>query len=101
MTKLDDRFYVVLEPSFGRIEDEHGNRRATAFKATRLTRGRPSTRSGETAVRINLEVDGSLFESLIPIVNIELGERDLFVNSAVEVTAVPEPEEDSEAPDGA
>ena len=45
MTKLDDRFYVVLEPSFGRIEDEHGNRRATAFKATRAKPARQISRT--------------------------------------------------------
>ena len=94
MVKLDDSCYVVLEPTLSRPDSE-GRRRATSFRATRITRGLPVTRSGETAVRLNLTVDSSVFEALIPIVEIELGERDLFVNTAVEVTAIPE-EPDSE-----
>ena len=90
--QLSDHAYVVLEPTFSRYADANGNRKATGFKATRLTRGRPQTRSGETAVRLNLLVDSSVFEALVPIVEIELGERELFVNSAVEVT--PSPDED-------
>lgn len=95
MTKLSDAFFVVLEPTFSRHADENGFRKATGFKAVRLTRGMPSTRYGETAMRLNVEVDSSLFEALIPIVNVELGERDLFVNTAVEVISDP-PEVDSE-----
>ena len=94
MAKLEDSAYVVLEATYSRFVDPEGRRAATSFRATRITRGKPITRQNEVAVRLNLVIDSSVFESLVPIVEIELGERDLFVNTAVEVTV--RPEDDSE-----
>lgn len=90
MSKLSDEFYAVLIPKrsrYGSPRPETGQMPWESFKVDRIVKGRPTTKTNEVAVRLKLVVDSSIFDKLIPTVEIELGERALFVNTAVEVIA--------------
>jgi hypothetical protein len=97
MTKLTDGFYLILAPNKLGARNEHGIPTVRGFRASALRRERPATRDGEVAVRLNLTIDSSVFEAVIPVVEVELGEHDTFVNVAVQV--VPEPPVEDEEPE--
>lgn len=100
MPKMKEEFFAVLAPkraNYGPAREETGTRDWESFRVDRITRSRPVTKVNEVAVRLNLIVDSSIFDKLIPKVEIELGERELFVNTKVEVNGVAvedEPEDD-------
>jgi hypothetical protein len=88
MSKLDEEFYAILVPkraNYGPVRSETGTRDWDSFRVDRIVRTRPTTKTNEVAVRLKLSVDSSIFDKLIPVVEIELGERELFVNTAVEI----------------
>lgn len=88
MPKLSEDFYAVIVPQraqSGSVRPETGTRPWTGFRVDRITRNRPVTKNSERAVRLTLNLDSSIFDILVPQVTIELGERDLFVNTRVEV----------------
>ena len=90
MAKLKEDFYAVLVPkrsSYGPVRPETGMKDWESFRVDRIVRSRPTTKTNEVAVRLKLVVDSSIFDKLIPTVEIELGERSLFVNTAVEILA--------------
>ncbi len=88
MSQLNEDFYAVLVPkrsTYGPIRLETGTRGWDSFRVDRLVRSRPTTKVNEVAVRLKLSVDSSIFDKLIPTVEIELGERELFVSTKVEI----------------
>ncbi len=88
MTKLSQEIYAIIVPkrsTHGPIRPETGLRGWDAFRIDRIVKGRPTTKGTEVAVRLKLTVDSSIFDKLIPSVEIELGERELFVNTHVEI----------------
>lgn len=88
MTKLMQEFYAIIVPKrsgYGPIRPETGTRDWDSFRIDRIVKGRPTTKGTEVAVRLKLTVDSSIFDKLIPSVEIELGERELFVNTHVEI----------------
>lgn len=101
MTQLTQEVYAIIVPkraTMGAIRPETGTRDWDSFRIDRIVKGRPTTKGTEVAVRLKLSVDSSIFDKLIPYVEIELGERELFVNTQVMVNgeAIEEPEgEDS------
>ncbi|WNN95057.1 hypothetical protein SEA_MAGRITTE_80 [Microbacterium phage Magritte] len=96
MTKLTDDFYLVLQPTKHSGVPVNGQRPVSEFKVERIRRGKPFTNKNEVAVRLNLVVDSTIFDSIIPNVEIELGAQDLFVNTKVEVLATEPPAEDED-----
>lgn len=98
MPKLTDSLYLILTPTKHGPRNEHGVPSVREFRTSGLRRERPHTKNGEVAVRLNLSIDSSVFEAIIPVVEIEFGEHDTFVNVAVEVIQPePEPDDDPEA----
>lgn len=96
MPKLSDEFYAVLVPKrrqHGPVRSETGQRDWESFRIDRIVKNRPTTKTNEVAVRLKLVVDSSIFDKLIPTVEIELGERALFVNTDVEVLAEDVPDD--------
>lgn len=96
MTKLEQTFHAVIVPvrrNYGPPDRETGKRPVDSFRVDRIVKGRPTTKGNEIAVKLNLSIDSSIFETLVPVVSIELGERDLFVNTKVEINAEAVPEE--------
>lgn len=87
MAKLTDEFYLVLSPTRHTGPPVNGQRSASEFKVERIRRGKPYTDKNEIAVRLKLVVDSTIFDAVIPNVEIELGEKDMFVNTQVEVLA--------------
>ncbi len=85
MTKLNDGLYLVLTPTKHGPRNVHGVPSVREFRTSALRRERPNTKPGEVAVRLNLSIDSSVFEAVIPVVEVELGQHDTFVNVAVEV----------------
>ena len=96
MTKLDDEFYLVLKPTKRFGVPVNGQRPVHEFKAERIRRGKPFTDRDEIAVRLKLVVDSSIFDAVIPNVEIELGAKDLFINTEVEIMAQEPPAEDED-----
>lgn len=88
MTKLVQDFYAIIVPkrrTMGPINPETGQRGWDSFRIDRIVKGRPTTKNSEVAVKLKLTVDSSIFDKLIPSVEIELGERELFVNTQVQI----------------
>lgn len=93
MAQLEDDFYVVLTPTAHSGLPINGSRPVSEFKAEKITRKKPFTNRNQIAVKLKLRLDSSIFDSIIPNVEIELGAKDLFINTQVEVLAQ-EPEPD-------
>lgn len=90
--KLSTTFYAVLKPTRrSGLPNEAGVRPVADFGVDRITKNRPTTKSSEVAVRLNLTIDSSLFDKISPVVNIELEEGDLFANvqSQISVDTIP------------
>lgn len=88
MTKLNQEFYAIIVPkraSYGPIDPATGQKGWDSFRIDRIVKGRPTTKGTEVAVRLKLTVDSSIFDKIIPSVEIELGERELFVNTQVSI----------------
>lgn len=99
MTKVKQTFYAVIVGKRAQhrpVNPDTGQRPVDSINVDRLTKNLPTTKANEVAVKLTLTLDGSIFDKLVPVVEIELGERDLFVNKAVEVNgeAVPQPDDD-------
>lgn len=88
MTKISAEAFLVLKPTSRSGLPVNGQRPVREFKIEKLTQNKPFTNRDEVAVRVTVAVDSTLFDSLIPHVEIELGEKDLFVNTRVEVQTV-------------
>ena len=86
--KINQKLYLVLKPT-RRVNspDERGVRRVLEFTIDRTTKNRPTTKSGEIAVQLNLTIDASLFDKISPVIDVELEEGSLFANVAASVTA--------------
>jgi hypothetical protein len=98
MPRLTDGVYLILTPTKHGPRNEHGIPSVRGFRTSSLRRERPLTKNGEVAVRLNLGIDSSVFEAVVPVVEVELGEHDTFVNVAVEVISPePDPEDEPEA----
>lgn len=88
MAKLTQEIYAIIVPkraNYGPIDPATGQKGWDSFRIDRFVKGRPVTKGNEVAVRLKLSVDSSIFDKLIPSVEIELGERELFVNTRVEI----------------
>lgn len=94
MSKLEDDFYLVLKPTKRMGFPVNGQRPVAEFKVERIRRGKPFTDRDEIAVRLKLVVDSTIFDSIIPNVEIELGAKDMFINTQVEVLPQDASEED-------
>ena len=99
MAKLTQEIYAIIIPkrgTYGPVRPETGTKDWESFRVDRIVKGRPVTKSNEVAVRLKLSVDSSIFDKLIPFVEIELGERELFVNTRVEINGEAVEQEESE-----
>jgi len=95
MTTLHDSLFLVLKPTkFGR-PDENGIRPVTDFRVEKIRRGKPYTDPGEIITRLNITIDSSVFEAVIPVIDVEIGEHDVTVNARAEVS-MPEPDQTEE-----
>lgn len=99
MPKVKTTVYAVLAATRSRYHapsETTGQRPVESFKIDRFTKNLPTTKANEVAVKLTLALDSSIFDKLIPVVEIELGERDLFVNRAVEVNGEAVPQVDAD-----
>lgn len=88
MTQLSDEFYAILKPFKRSGIPVNGQRPVREFKVERIRRDKPYTDADEVAVKLVITLDSTLFDEIIPTVNIELGAKDLFVNTEVQVEPV-------------
>lgn len=79
--KLSDSAYLVLTPELHRYYPT----RVIGFKITGLRKAKPKLRSGQVAVKINLNMNSSVFEEYIPQVEVEISGTDIIAPPVVEV----------------
>jgi hypothetical protein len=85
--KIQSTAWITLEAtktSYPR--DEHGNLPVTQFRVSALRQNRPTPKRGEIAVRLNVEIDPAIFESVVPVVNLSLDTENVILPS-VEIEA--------------
>ncbi len=102
MAKVKQTIFAILvgqRDQYRPVNPETGQRPVTSFRIDRTTKNLPTTKPNEVAVKLTLTLDNSIFDKLVPVVEIDLGERDLFVNTLVEINgeAVPQDEPDDDS----
>lgn len=92
--KLSDTAYLVITPEFNRYYPD----RATRFKITDLRKTKPALRKGQVAVKVQLDIDDSVFADYIPTVVAQIEGTDLL-QPTVEVLT-PERDDDDSTQEG-
>lgn len=87
--KLTDQIYLVLKPTRYGLPNEDGIRPVTDFKIEKIRRGKPYTDPGEIITRLNLTIDSSVFDAVIPKIEVEVGEHDVTVHARADVSMPP------------
>ena len=76
MTELTSKAYLILTPEFGTYS---GKQNAVRFNISGITKGKPSLKSGQTAVEISIVMDSAAFEEFIPTITAHISPSSLVM----------------------
>lgn len=78
--KIHETIYLTLEEG-----TRYGTRRADGtfpvveFRVSQMRKSKPTGLSGAVVVKLNISIDPSIFDAVVPVVNLDLGAGDVIL----------------------